>query len=277
MLSLRAQHKAPFPLAQPFTTGEAEEKSFLARFTGFALSALAKAAVSILPHVTEIKRKSPLKRAKTFLGTCSSASGKAQPALGADWLAGGLAARLFLIAVSAAWLALSCACALQRTEPELRAAVGRAAEQKNAPADLNVADDRWQQAATVALGNREGAVLVINPQTGRLLAVVNPRLAFSQAFPPGSTIKPFTALTALRAHLLERATARQCSGRYARGNYEVLCSHPKSTTPFNLPQALAYSCNDYFGHVGERISASAVNATLAGFGFGIRTGVNAGG
>ncbi|MBI1760022.1 MAG: SpoIID/LytB domain-containing protein [Acidobacteria bacterium] len=142
---------------------------------------------------------------------------------------------------------------------------------------MNVDADRWQRAATAALGDREGTVLVIDPQTGRLLAVVNPRLAFSQAFPPGSTIKPFTALTAMRAHLLERATARQCSGRYARGNYATLCSHPKSTTPFNLPQALAYSCNDYFGHVGERISASAVNATLAGFGFGARTGVNAGG
>lgn len=174
-------------------------------------------------------------------------------------------------------LALPCACALQRTEPEPRENAARNAESKSAPADLNVDDERWQQSATLALGDREGAILVIDPQTGRLRAVVNPRLAFSQAFPPGSTIKPFTALTAMRGHLLERATARQCSGRYERGNYEVLCSHPKSTTPFNLPQALAYSCNDYFGHVGERISASAVNATLAGYGFGARTGVNAGG
>lgn len=144
-------------------------------------------------------------------------------------------------------------------------------------ASLDLDDQILQQAATAALGNREGAILVIDPQTGRLRAVVNPRLAFGQAFPPGSTIKPFTALTALRAHLLDRATARQCSGRYTRGNYDILCSHPNSTTPFNLPQALAYSCNDYFGHVGERISASAVNATLAGFGFGARTGVNVGG
>jgi stage II sporulation protein D len=179
------------------------------------------------------------------------------------------------LAVSLMYLAFACACALQRTVPEPGDTSAPTNQQPTTPT-FDIDDERWQQAAITALGNREGTVLVMNPQTGRLLAVVNPRLAFSQAFPPGSTIKPFTALTAMRAHLLERATARQCNGRYARGNYEVLCSHPKSTTPFNLPQALAYSCNDYFGHVGERISASAVNATLAGFGFGVRTGVNAG-
>ncbi len=170
-------------------------------------------------------------------------------------------------------------CALQEQKPDNVPVASpnppKFSQQTREPFDLN--DQTLQQAANAALGNREGAILVIDPQTGRLRAVVNRRIAFGQAFPPGSTIKPFTALTAMRAHLLERATQRQCSGRYARGNYEILCSHPKSTTPFNLPQALAYSCNDYFGHVGERLSASAVNATLAGFGFGARTGVQAGG
>lgn len=174
-------------------------------------------------------------------------------------------------------LAISGGCALQRSAPASPETSAPAAEQKSFPAMEEVDDARWQQAATAALGDREGAILVIDPQTGRLRAVVNPRIAFSQAFPPGSTIKPFTALTAMRGHLIERATQRQCSGGYTRGNYATLCSHPKSTTPFNLPQALAYSCNDYFGHVGERISASAVNTTLAGFGFGARTGVAVGG
>jgi stage II sporulation protein D len=164
------------------------------------------------------------------------------------------------------------ACAVQQTSPEPADAVPQLAT-----SNLDVDDQTWQHAAATALGNREGAVLVIDPQTGRLRAVVNPRIAFSQAFPPGSTIKPFTALTALRAQLLDRETQRQCAGRYERGEYEILCSHPKSKAPFNLPQALAYSCNDYFGHVGERMGASMANATFASFGFGERTGVNAGG
>ncbi|HMV49612.1 MAG TPA: penicillin-binding transpeptidase domain-containing protein, partial [Blastocatellia bacterium] len=132
-----------------------------------------------------------------------------------------------------------------------------------------------QRAATAALGEREGAVLVIDPQTGRLRAIVNPRVAFGQTYPPGSAIKPFTALAALRAGLLDLETRRQCQGKYARGDFEIVCSHPRSNAPFNLTQALAYSCNDYFAHVGERLSEGTFNATLGGFGFGARTGVQA--
>lgn len=148
------------------------------------------------------------------------------------------------------------------------------AQNEATPAE-EISDDKLQQLAAEALGEREGAVIVIDPQTGRLHAVVNPRLAFEQAYPPGSAIKPFTALAALRAGLLEAETRRQCQTRYAREGFEIVCSHPRSTTPFNLTQALAYSCNDYFAHVGERLSEGTFNATLAGFGFGERTGVAA--
>jgi stage II sporulation protein D len=171
------------------------------------------------------------------------------------------------------WLPFLNACAVQQTAPDFT----NTTAPQLAAANLDLGDQTWQQAAATALGNREGAVLIIDPQTGRLRAVVNPRIAFGQAFPPGSTIKPFTALAAMRAQLLDRETRRQCTGRYARGEYEILCSHPKSTAPFNLPQALAYSCNDYFGHVGERMGASMANAMFASFGFGAPTGVNAAG
>ena len=40
-----------------------------------------------------------------------------------------------------------------------------------------------ERVATEALGEREGAILVIDPQTGRLRVVVNPRLAFEQWLP----------------------------------------------------------------------------------------------
>ncbi len=139
----------------------------------------------------------------------------------------------------------------------------------------DISDETLQKGATKALGDREGAVIVIDPQTGRLRAVVNPRVAFEQTFPPGSAIKPFTALAALRAGLLEPETKRQCQSTYAQGDFQIICSHPRSNTPFNLTQALAYSCNDYFAHVGERLSEGTFNATLKSFGFGQRTGAAA--
>ena len=138
-------------------------------------------------------------------------------------------------------------------------------------------DQALQQAAAEALGDREGAVLVMDPLTGRLRAVVNPRLAFEQAFPPGSSIKPFTALTAMRLGLVDRETRILCPGRYSRNGLNIVCSHPKSKSPFNVEQALAYSCNFFFASVAERLSASAFKSTLAQFGFGARTGVNSSG
>ncbi len=166
-------------------------------------------------------------------------------------------------------LAILCSCAAQQAQPAI--------DQPQPATSLaeSELDEALQKVADEALGQREGAVIVIDPQNGRLRAVVNPRLAFEQTFPPGSAIKPFTALAAMRSGLIDREHRHQCQTRYARAGFEIVCSHPASKSPFDLPQALAYSCNDYFARVGERLSEGAFNSTLSGFGFGQRTGVNA--
>jgi stage II sporulation protein D len=151
------------------------------------------------------------------------------------------------------------------------------AEKKRETQSANASDvDRaLARAAAEALGDREGAVLVMDPHTGRIRAVVNPRLAFEQAFPPGSTIKSFTALTAMRGGLIDNESRTMCRGRFASESIDVVCSHPKSKTPFNLSQALAYSCNYFFATMSGRLSFDAFKSTLAQAGFGAKTGVNA--
>jgi len=166
-------------------------------------------------------------------------------------------------------LPLFCCCAKQQASVEPQTV------QVQTPLGETNLDGALQKTATEALGDREGAIIVVDPRNGRVRAVVNPRLAFEQTYPPGSAIKPFTALAAMRAGLLERESRHRCRTRYARDNYEIVCSHPKSDAPFDLPQALAYSCNDYFAGVGERLSEGAFNSTLNSFGFGARTGVDA--
>ncbi|HEX8139281.1 MAG TPA: SpoIID/LytB domain-containing protein [Pyrinomonadaceae bacterium] len=136
-------------------------------------------------------------------------------------------------------------------------------------------DAALERAARASLGEREGTILVMDAQNGRLRAVVNPRIAFEQAFPPGSAIKPFTALAAMRAGLIDAETHKLCPAHYAREGFQIACTHPQTSGPIDLAQALAYSCNYYFATVGERLSAGAFDATLASFGFGERTGVNA--
>ena len=139
----------------------------------------------------------------------------------------------------------------------------------------NASDEELQSAAVEAMGDREGTAIVIDPRTGRIRAIVNPRPAFEQAYPPGSSIKPFTALTSLRSGRLTALTSRQCKTRYTSENFEIACSHPRSQSPLNLRQALAYSCNDYFAHVSERLNQGAFISTLKSFGFGARTGISA--
>ncbi len=134
-------------------------------------------------------------------------------------------------------------------------------------------DRRLQQAAVTALGDRRGTIIVMDPQTGRIRAVVNPDIAFNQNFSPGSTIKPFTALTAFRAGLIDDETRTLCREEYAHDDFHTVCSHPRDLSPLNPTEAIAYSCNYYFGRVGERLKQDSFMATLAEFGFGRKTGI----
>ncbi len=136
-------------------------------------------------------------------------------------------------------------------------------------------DAAIQRAAASALANNEGAILVMNPRDGRLRAVVNPRLAFEQAFPPGSAIKPFTALVAMRSGLADNDTRIACGRTFKRDDYQVICSHKRVNNSLKLHHALAYSCNYYFANVAERMNAASFFSALDSFGFGQRTGVNA--
>jgi stage II sporulation protein D len=135
-------------------------------------------------------------------------------------------------------------------------------------------DQRLQQAATLALGDRHGAIIVMDPQTGRVRALVNSELAVQESFPPGSTIKPFTTLAALRAGLIDEESRTLCHEKFSHGEFHTTCSHPLDLPPLNPTEAIAYSCNYYFGRLGERLSEKGFAATLNDFGFARKTEVN---
>ncbi len=139
------------------------------------------------------------------------------------------------------------------------------------------ADESLQRAANDALGEREGSIIVMDAQDGRVRAIVNPRLAAEHAFPPGSALKPFTLLAALRTGVVAPTYTHACRNVFRRGEYEIACSHPKSDAAFDLKQALAYSCNDSFARIGERTNESSWTRAMKDFGFGERTGANIGG
>jgi stage II sporulation protein D len=140
------------------------------------------------------------------------------------------------------------------------------------PAD--VIDERLQQVAAAALGNRRGTIIVMDPQTARVRAIVNPDLATEENLPPGSTIKPFTALAALRSGVIDEGSQTLCGEVFSHEQFLTTCSHPRDLPPLNPSEAIAYSCNYYFGKVGERLTAADFTDTLAQFGFGKPTGIN---
>jgi SpoIID/LytB domain protein len=135
-------------------------------------------------------------------------------------------------------------------------------------------DQRLAQAATAALGDRRGTIIVMDPQTGRVRAVVNPEIAFAENLPPGSTIKPFSALAAMKSGLIDETSQTLCREKYTHDGFQTVCSHPHDLAPLNPTEAIAYSCNYYFGKVGERLDESTFDSTLTEFGFGQRTGIN---
>lgn len=59
-------------------------------------------------------------------------------------------------------------------------------------------DSTVREAAVKALGRYNGAVVAIDPTNGRILSIVNQKLAFSAGFKPCSTIKPVIAVAASR-------------------------------------------------------------------------------
>ncbi|HKR13422.1 MAG TPA: SpoIID/LytB domain-containing protein [Pyrinomonadaceae bacterium] len=136
-------------------------------------------------------------------------------------------------------------------------------------------DKKLQEIAESTLGSREGAIVVMDVQTGRIRAVVNSPTAFGQAFPAGSTLKPFTALAMLRAGVVDADSRILCREHYKHEDFNTVCSHEREIPPLNASAAIAYSCNFYFGNMAERLDEAKLVQLLDDFGFGRPTGVNA--
>ena len=109
-----------------------------------------------------------------------------------------------------------------------------------------------RQAAIDALGNMNGTVVAIEPTSGRVLAMVNQRLALSSGAQPCSTIKLSVALAALSEGVIDEATPVSLGGR----------------SRMNLTEALAHSNNAYFEAVGRKLGFEKVQYYAHQFGLG---------
>jgi cell division protein FtsI/penicillin-binding protein 2 len=109
-----------------------------------------------------------------------------------------------------------------------------------------------RQAAIDALGNMNGTVVAIEPTSGRVLAMVNQKLALSSGAQPCSTIKLSVALAALSEGLVSKETPVSLGGRYK----------------MNLTTALAKSNNAYFEALGRKLGFEKVAYYAHEYGLG---------
>ena len=108
-----------------------------------------------------------------------------------------------------------------------------------------------RQAAIDALNGMNGTAVVIDPSNGRILAMVNQKLALSPGAEPCSTIKLSVALAALSEGLVTRDTPVQLAG-----------------FRMNMTQALAKSNNLYFEELGRELGFDRVRHYANQFGLG---------
>jgi cell division protein FtsI/penicillin-binding protein 2 len=109
-----------------------------------------------------------------------------------------------------------------------------------------------------ALGPYNGSVVVADPHSGRILSIVNQKVAFQSGFQPCSTIKIVAALAGLSEKVIDRDTHVRLYGR----------------TGMNLTDALAHSNNVYFANIGVKLGYEKVSYYARLFGLGEKAGLD---
>jgi len=118
-------------------------------------------------------------------------------------------------------------------------------------------DDMTVRRITVqALGPNYGSVVVVDSSTGRVLSILNQKLALGDGFQPCSTFKVSIALAALSEKVI------------APGD-----TVPVGRTNIDLTDALAHSNNHFFANLGCELGFEKVSHYAHQFGYGEKAGV----
>jgi cell division protein FtsI/penicillin-binding protein 2 len=115
-----------------------------------------------------------------------------------------------------------------------------------------------RRAAVEALGPFHGSVVIANPQTGRILTIVNQKLAWKGAFQPCSTVKMVVSLASLSEGIVDDSTSLRISRRYS----------------MDMTQALAMSNNMFFARLGQQLGFDRVERYGKLFGLGEKAGLD---
>lgn len=172
--------------------------------------------------------------------------------------------------------------------------------------DVQITLDIGLQAkAEELLKGEEGAIVVLNAETGEVLTLasspgydpsvfVSPQggrerqeiltgkpnrminRAFQEVYPPGSTYKVLLAAAALEEGIIDRNTTHTCWGKFKLPNYSKTwgCWKHSGHGKVNVIDSLAFSCDVFFYNVGRELGVDKIKEWSTKFGLGVKTGLD---
>jgi penicillin-binding protein 2 len=133
------------------------------------------------------------------------------------------------------------------------------------PASASKRDLEVGEACRRGLGNTTGAVVAMDPYTGRVMALVNPKRGMATAYQPCSVFKIVVAIAGLTEGVITPETTYNCTGG---------CWLWPGHGIVDLRRAIAQSCNPYFERVGEKLGYEKVHHYAELLGLGNPSGIN---
>ena len=150
-------------------------------------------------------------------------------------------------------------------------------------------DVNLQEVSYNALSARKGAIVVTNPRTGEILAMVSKpdfepanieaewdslladkstdakllNRATQGLYPPGSTFKIVTSLAYIKEHPQDFENYRfTCSGNFSVDDERISCYHGETHGSLDFTKSFAKSCNSSFANIGVGLSRKVFSRTL---------------
>jgi penicillin-binding protein 2 len=160
-----------------------------------------------------------------------------------------------------------------------------------------------QKAAEEAFQDKNGALVAMDPKTGRILAMLS-KPSFDPAlfarnitpeewrslmenphhplqnkglqgqYPPGSVFKIVTAIAGLETGVITPDTQMTCTGFYHYGNRDFRCWKEGGHGTLSLHRAIVESCDSYFYQVGLKVGVDAIAHYANELGLGKKTGIS---
>ncbi len=166
-------------------------------------------------------------------------------------------------------------------------------------------DAKLQEITEKAFGERKGSVVAIEPETGGILALVSnptydPNLfvdgispenwrelnehpskpminrAINGAYPPGSTFKPFMALSALEMGKRTPNQAISDPGYYNFGNHQFRDDKKGGHGMVDMYKSIVHSCDTYYYMLANDLGIDNIAKFMGQLGLGQRTGIDLG-